>query len=83
MILTVTAKKAAIWVESLEVKGMSFSCVRNFDIFYDAVFMEMPKMTPRADKNCNKIDLKYDCSKLFHSFNDIEKHTKSKLNTEN
>jgi len=76
VILTITAKKAAIWVESLEVEGMTFSCMKSFEIFYDANFIQMQKLTPRADKNCNKIDLKYDCSKLFHSFNDIEKHAK-------
>lgn len=43
----------------------------------------MQKLTPRADKNCNKIDLKYDCSKLFHSFNDVEKHAKKQFNHEN
>ena len=49
VVLTVTQRKAFIWVESLEVAEMAFNCVQSFDIFYDACFVEIPLLTPRSD----------------------------------
>lgn len=43
----------------------------------------MPKLVPRADLSLKKISLRYDCSKLFHSFNDTEKNAKVKMNEDN
>ena len=80
ILLTVTKRKAFIWVESLEVSDMAFNCIQSFDIMHDARFIDLHKLTPRAD--LKQINLKYDCSKLFHSFRDIEKHAKSQLTSE-
>ena len=79
--LTVTDRKAFIWVESLEIAEMGFNCIQSFDIAFDAHFVETPKLSPRAD--LKHIDLRYDCSKLFHSFRDTEKHVKNGLTTDN
>lgn len=38
---------------------------------------------PRADKLIKPTDLRYDCSKLFHSYKDTEKHTKNKMICDN
>ena len=75
-----TQRKAFVWVESLEVSDMAFSCVQSFDIGFDAHFIDLQCLTPRSD--LKHINLKYDCSKLFHSFRDTEKHAKSKLTCE-
>ena len=78
--LTVTQRKAFIWVESLEVSEMAFSCVQSFDISHDACFINLHQLTPRSDLKA--INLRYDCSKLFHSFRDTEKHAKSQMTRE-
>ena len=77
VLLTVTPRKAFVWVESLASESMAFNCVQSFDIYHDACFLELPKLTPRADKNLRRTDLRNECSAIFHSFNDKEKHAKS------
>jgi len=83
VVLTVTERKAFIWVESLQSEGMAFNCVQSFDIGHDAAFLEIPRLTPRADKTNRQVNLKFECSKLFHSFKDTEKHVKRQLTNEN
>ena len=55
---------------------MAFNCVQSFNLANDACFLEMQRIIPRADTTLNQINLKYDCSKIFHSFRDSEKHLK-------
>ena len=81
VLLTVCRRKAFIWVESLEVSEMAFNCVQSFDIGYDACFIDFNGLSPKAT-DLKHINLKYDCSKLFHSYNDAEKHAKSQLTAE-
>ena len=49
VLLTITRRKAFIWVESLDVTEMAFSCVQNLDIGYDACFIDLHGLQPRAD----------------------------------
>lgn len=70
VLLTVTERKAFVWAESLASEDMAFNCVQSFDIYQDACFLELQKVTPRADKNLRRTDLRYECSAIFHSFND-------------
>ena len=78
VLLTVCRRKAFIWVESLEIAEMAFNCIQSFDIGFDACFIEMNRLAPKAT-DLRHVNLKYDCSKLFHSFRDAEKHAKSQL----
>ena len=78
-----TKGKAFIWVESLEVTKMAFNCVKSVDMVKDANFIEIKMTVPRADKFIKPTDLRYDCSKLFHSYKDTEKHIKHKMTVNN
>lgn len=40
MLLTITKRKAFIWVESLELPEMAFTSLHSFDIYNDAIFIE-------------------------------------------
>lgn len=81
ILLTISFRKAFIWVESLELPELAFNCVRSFDIMYDASFVDFSLATPRCD--LKHIDLRYECSKLFHSFKDTEKHCRKQINENN
>ena len=83
VLLTLTARKAFVWVESLASEGMAFSCVQSFDIYFDTQWLEIQRVTPRADKSFRRTDLKYECSRIFHSYSDNEKLIKKALNTDN
>ena len=62
---------------------MAFNCVQSFEIFHDACFVEIPLLTPRSDMNLRQVDLRNECSKIFHSFRDTEKHTKKQITEDN
>ena len=38
-------------------------------------------MTPRADKHLRRMDLRNECSAIFHSYNDKVKHAKAVMNS--
>lgn len=40
VLLTLTQRKAFVWVESFASESMAFNCIKSFDIYYDAMFLE-------------------------------------------
>ena len=56
---------------------MAFNCIRSFDIVSDATFIQLPKLLPTSNTNqLTRVSEKSSASKIFHTYDDLEKQYK-------
>ena len=60
---------------------MTFTCVKSFNIAFDACFVQLPTLTATSD--LMQFETRYEASKLFQSYKDQEKISKKKVMPEN